>query len=324
MAESTQLILPEQPAPTPDDIYIWLGGSFSPPTIAHIAIAELVGTKLSEENPDKRINVFFVPVNDYYNKKSVKCVSAADRVQMLYEAATFLNEKHLPNINFYVSRHEILKAETDKDSQWYHKEVKTYDSIKQFVENYGANPENVYLMQGQDNIEGILAGKWVYSHDLIFKSKLICVPRAAANNVVNATRAALRSKLNMEKLNAPESTQTPDSSQPPKSAMDALARVTILDTVPRLVSSTDLRKTIRTWYRKSANNARNLNTWTANTGILNSTKTSTIKPILDYILEKRLYENEEACETQQAKGGRRTRSQSKSKSKRKTQRSLKH
>ena len=303
----TQHILPEQPAPTPDDIYIWLGGSFSPPTIAHIAIAELVGTKLSEENPDRRINVFFVPVNDYYNKKSVKCVSAEDRVQMLYEAATFLNEKHLPNINFYVSRHEILKAETDKDSPWYHKEVKTYESIKQFTENYGADPENVYLLQGQDNIEGILAGKWVYSHDLIFKSKLICVPRAAANNVVNATRAALRSKVNISKLNAPESTQTPDPTQPPKSASDVLARITILDTVPRLVSSTDLRKTIRTWYRKSANNVRNLNTWTTNTGILDSNKTSTIKPILDYILEKRLYEDETACETQdKPHGGRRT------------------
>jgi nicotinic acid mononucleotide adenylyltransferase len=302
-----ELILPGQPAPTPDDIYIWLGGSFSPPTIAHISIAELVGTKLSEENPDRRINVFFVPVNDYYNKKSVKCVSGTDRVQMLYEAATFLNEKHLSNINFYVSRHEILKAEADKAGPWYHKEVKTYDSIKQFVENYGANPENVYLLQGQDNIEGILAGKWVYSHDLIFKSKLICVPRALANNVVNATRAALRSKLNMAKLNAPESTQTPDPARPPKSAEDALARITILDTVPRIVSSTDLRKTIRTWYRKSTNNVRNLNTWTTNTGILNSTKTSTIKPILDYILEKRLYEDEAACETQdKPKGGRRS------------------
>jgi hypothetical protein len=67
---------------------------------------------------------------------------------------------------------------------------------------------------------------------------------------------------------------------------------------------------------------RNLNTWTTNTGILDNNKTSTIKPILDYILEKRLYEDESACETQdKPKGGRRiTR-------KRKTQngsRSLKH
>jgi len=320
--KNTRKFLPELPAPTPDDLYIWMGGSFSPPTIAHIEIAELVGKKLASDNPDTRINVFFVPVNDNYTKDSVKCVSATDRVYMLEEACAYLNEKHIPNLNFYVSRHEILKAE--EPGPWFNKEIKTYESIKQFSENFGSDPDKVYIMQGQDNIEGIVAGKWAFSYDLLFNAKLLCVPRTAANNIVNATRNALQSKVNLAKLNAPESTQNPDPARAPITATDVLSRITILDTVPRLVSSTDLRKTIRTWYRKSANNVRNLNTWTANAGILNRTKTSTIKPILDYILEKRLYEDEPACETQdKSKGGRRNTRKRKSKTKR-SNKSLKH
>jgi len=302
-AENIVKFLPNSPEPGADDLYIWMGGSFSPPTIAHIEIAALVGEKLSQDNPDKRVNVFFVPVNDNYKKDSVVCVTANDRVAMLHEAAQYLNEKHIPNVNFYVSLYEIIKGATQ--GEWFNKEIKTYESIKQFTEYFGAPSDNIYLMQGQDNTEGIVAGKWTYSYDLLFNAKIICIPRTAANNIVNATRTDLQSKVNLAKLNAPESTQTPDAARPPITASDVLERITILEVVPRLVSSTDLRKTIRTWYRKSANNVRNRNAWSNNAGVLNRSKTSTIKPILDYILERRLYEDEVGCETK--KGGRRTR-----------------
>jgi len=49
-----------------NDIYIWLGGSFSPPTLAHMNIAKIGAEYIATQHPAQNIHLFFVPVNDYY------------------------------------------------------------------------------------------------------------------------------------------------------------------------------------------------------------------------------------------------------------------
>ena len=209
-----------------NDIYIWLGGSFSPPTLAHMNIAKIGAEYIANKNPDKNIHLYFIPVNDHYNKASVKCVNFANRSQMLMIAADALNKETADTkIMFGVSDIEYVEGKSRE------KPVKTWKSLELFIKEYNANPENVYLMQGQDNIAGILKGSWENSYDLIFKSKLLCIPRKEAKS--------LSEVINLKDL------KTKDSQFNDKTEKDIMGRVEIIDTIPNLISSSELRKQIR-------------------------------------------------------------------------------
>jgi nicotinic acid mononucleotide adenylyltransferase len=291
--------------PTAEDAFVWMGGSYSPPTIAHIEMAALVGSKVASTS-GLRTHVFFVPVNDYYKKKSVSCVTVANRIHMLKLACEELNGRGLHNVFFHVSIYEVTAAE--EAGPWQGKEIKTYESIKQFVKEYGANKDNIYISQGQDNIEGIVAGKWAFSRDLIFNCKLVCIPRVdpIIKDIVRLTRdgvKGLRDKINVSKLNEPGLSEAGDVGSATEESV--LERITILDVVPRLVSSTDLRKIIRGWY--AIEEGGDFEKWVSESGAVDSERTSTLRPILDYIVSQHLYLDASTCETGAAGGGRKTR-----------------
>ena len=245
-----------------DDIYIWLGGSFSPPTLAHMNIAKIGAEYIANQYPTQKIYLYFVPVNDYYKKASVTCVNFANRFEMLKIAADALNkETEGTNITFDVSNIENVEGNKTKTS------VRTWRSLELFREEYKANPENVYLMQGQDNIADILKGSWEKSYDLIFKSKLLCIPRTGGS-----TKEKLIEVINLETL---IKTDTQFSDKTKEKIMD---RVKIIDTIPNLISSSELRKQIRELLKIAD------------------------PKILEYIFEKELYRTMD-CEA--SKGGRR-------------------
>lgn len=282
-------------SPFAEDAFVWMGGSYSPPTIAHIEMAALVGLKVAATSGLKT-HVFFVPVNDYYKKKSVSCVTFADRFHMLQLACDELNGRGLRNVFFHVSDYEALTAE--ENGAWNKKEIKTYESIKQFIKRYGADKDNIYISQGQDNIEGIIAGKWGFSRDLIFNCKLVCIPRVdpVIKDIVRLTRdgiKGLRDWVNVSKLNESGLSESGDDGI--ATLESVLERITILDVVPRLISSTDLRKIIRGWYGSAK--GYDFETWVSGSGAVDPERTSTLRPILDYIVSKRLYEDATACET---------------------------
>ena len=245
-----------------NDIYIWLGGSFSPPTLAHMNIAKIGAEYIANQYPTQKIYLYFVPVNDYYKKASVTCVNFANRFEMLKIAADALNkETEGTNITFDVSNIENVEGNKTKTS------VRTWRSLELFREEYKANPENVYLMQGQDNIADILKGSWEKSYDLIFKSKLLCIPRTGGS-----TKEKLIEVINLETL---IKTDTQFSDKTKEKIMD---RVKIIDTIPNLISSSELRKQIRELLKIAD------------------------PKILEYIFEKELYRTMD-CEA--SKGGRR-------------------
>ena len=242
-----------------NDIYIWLGGSFSPPTLAHMNIAKIGAEYIANKNPDKNIHLYFIPVNDHYKKASVTCVNFANRFEMLKIAADALNEEtEGTKIRFDVSNIENVEGNKTKTS------VRTWRSLELFREEYKANPENVYLMQGQDNIADILKGSWEKSYDLIFKSKLLCIPRKEAKS--------LSEVINLETLIKTD-TQFSD-----KTKEKIMGRVEIIDTIPNLISSSELREQLRELLKIAD------------------------PKILEYIFEKELYRTM-ACEA--SKGGRR-------------------
>lgn len=251
-----------------EDIFIWLGGSFSPPTNAHLNIAEMVGIFMRNKT-GKRVRLFFVPVNDYYTKPSVLCVAGPEhhRIHMLRLATDYLNSRRNENLLFDVDDIEFTEGENTK------KPIKTVDSVTIFTKKHNANPDNVYIMQGQDNIAAILAGKWHGTEALVFNSKLLCIPREAVEgkDIVQATKDSLRKQIDVSKFTN-------------KTEEEIMNRITILDTVPKLDSSTDLRKFIRQ-------------------GNFHLVKEKTIEPISAYIEHKGLYKDI-ICETAK-QGGKR-------------------
>jgi nicotinic acid mononucleotide adenylyltransferase len=187
-------------------------------------IAKIGAEYIARQHPDKKIHLYFVPVNDYYEKASVKCVKFSDRFKMLKIAADALNEEG-SKITFDVSDIEAVEGETTNQS------VKTWRSLELLINEHHANPENVYLMQGQDNIAGILKGSWEKPYDLIFKSKLLCIPREGA--------PLLSQMIYLDTL------KNKDSQFNYKTKEAIMERVKIIDTIPSLISSSELREEIR-------------------------------------------------------------------------------
>jgi len=241
-----------------DGVHIWLGGSFSPPTLGHFIIAEFSALYVHSQNlhPGEKITFHFVPVNDYYAKDSINCVTAGDRCAMLQIGADKLTETHKDkNIIFRVNTFEILVAE--KEGEFFHKPIPSYYSIANFQP--GVDRKKVYTVQGEDNMYGIVAGSWKKSYDLLFTSTILCPPRNLAVNELPTTELRLRSKINLDNLNKKE--QSDLIHQPLTSLEEVLARIKILDFEPLDISSSDLRREInevRSGKREEANLLRKI------------------------------------------------------------------
>lgn len=161
-------------------IIIWTGGSFSPPTNGHMAIAKICASFMYEKF-NRPIAMFFVPVNEGYDKQSVKSKfinynSNAARIDMLNMCVKKLNlEVDQKNITFRVTTLEMD----------YNVNGITCISVeilkaKIRCKNGYISDESFFISLGQDNVEDILKGKWEDPMNLLTKN-IICIPRATKN-----------------------------------------------------------------------------------------------------------------------------------------------
>lgn len=126
----------------------FFGGSFNPPTNAHIALAKKA---LEECYLDK---VIFVPMSDFYEKENLAKVK--DRLEMLKIAC--FQEKKL----------EVSDIETNIN-----KKLTAIEAFR-IIEKKYLSSDNYFLM-GADNFINIL--KWKESKELIEKYKYIVFER---------------------------------------------------------------------------------------------------------------------------------------------------
>ena len=90
--------------PSKKVIYIWDGGVFSPPTRAVGKLAYNTATYISSKF-NTSTEYHFVPTNKYYNKPWVRCIDEEDRLHMLDNLVTFINNTNdVPsNVKFVVN-----------------------------------------------------------------------------------------------------------------------------------------------------------------------------------------------------------------------------
>lgn len=139
---------------------IYYGGSFSPPTMAHLAIAKLVQSSI----PDSI--VLFSPVSDKYSKSSVREVTAEHRINMLT----------LSGVN--VSTHEAGQAEY----------FPTYITLKNLQKQYPGS--KIYFIIGEDNANDL--PKWYNYESLISEFTPLVVSRSADDISSTKAREAIR------------------------------------------------------------------------------------------------------------------------------------
>ena len=173
---------------------VWIGGSFSPPTVAHYANAKaaidaFIGGKLGLENSS--LVVYFVPLSKDYNKASVKddCLKSTDinkketdsdehRKAMLGITADDLNEEYADpdknkNKKIFVKVADlelnwVLDGNNDKGLSRYARgaggDVNSDISLEVLLEKIRTeSPTKTIeggILLGQDNIEQIVTGAW--------------------------------------------------------------------------------------------------------------------------------------------------------------------
>ncbi len=153
-------------------IYIWFGGSFSPPTFAHIDTILEATRKLHGTYPLAKITGVFVPVNMYYDKESVAadCISEADRLDMLKMLVDQLNNRNLPFATFKIGTHEIERGKRTR------KPVPLYGSVKLMEKANKSRPENIYIVLRQHTFESILKNRLPFSDKLLSGYNFIVLP----------------------------------------------------------------------------------------------------------------------------------------------------
>jgi nicotinic acid mononucleotide adenylyltransferase len=135
----------------------WVGGSFSPPTNAHVDVILTIGAKLKELSKGKQVYVYITPVSQGYKKRSIECISLDNRRILMAAFIEAIQSKAPKGVSFILNEYEMNSATP----------VITADSLlylKDHLENKNSNnPKKtikLYLAQGQDNIEQILRRKW--------------------------------------------------------------------------------------------------------------------------------------------------------------------
>uniref|UniRef100_A0A6C0BDK2 Uncharacterized protein n=1 Tax=viral metagenome TaxID=1070528 RepID=A0A6C0BDK2_9ZZZZ len=132
----------------------WVGGSFSPPTNAHVDVIVAIGAKLKELSKGKQVYIYITPVSQGYKKRSIECISLDNRRALMAAFIEAIQSKASEGVSFILNQYEMNNATP----------VITADSLtflKTRLES--ENPGKIiklYLAQGQDNIEQILRRKW--------------------------------------------------------------------------------------------------------------------------------------------------------------------
>lgn len=143
----------------------FFGGSFNPPTIAHI---ELAKKAIKENELDK---VIFVPIGDFYQKEDLETLD--NRIEMLRLACEKENvlevsdlEKEFTETKFAIDVFKIIEEKHEKDDFYflmgadnYNKlpNWKNYDELKKYKyivfernEQIKNKNENVYLIKSTE------------------------------------------------------------------------------------------------------------------------------------------------------------------------------
>lgn len=137
-----------------EEAIIVFGGTFNPPTIAHLHIATIA------KDFTKAEKCIFLPVGDDYNKEGI--LHSKHRIHMLKQL--FLEED-----GFYIETYEVNANKTPT----------TYESLTYIKETYGKN-NTYYFLMGSDNLEKI--SKWKNADDLLDEFYLLILKRADKNN----------------------------------------------------------------------------------------------------------------------------------------------
>lgn len=123
------------------------GGSFNPPTLAHL---EIINDLIKKFNPDHFI---IVPVGSVYTHKS-DLVSDTDRYNML---------------KILTKDMEVLISKVELNSDEY---LGTYNTLNSLSEFY----PDIYFVIGADNLYSF--DQWIRFSDLISKYKIIVLTRS--------------------------------------------------------------------------------------------------------------------------------------------------
>jgi len=153
--------------PSKKVIYIWDGGVFSPPTRAVGKLAYNTATYISSKF-NTSTEYHFVPTNKYYNKPWVRCIDEEDRLHMLDNLVTFINNTNdVPsNVKFVVNDYEIEMGKKDKTPSY------TLDTITNYFTK--AQLDRLYLSNSIENLIQRVKGLRKSSLTLLFTCKTIC------------------------------------------------------------------------------------------------------------------------------------------------------
>jgi len=143
----------------------WVGGSFSPPTNAHVDVIIAIGAKLKEESQGKPVYIYITPVSQGYNKRSIKCISLENRRALMAAFIEAIQSKAPEGVSFILNEYEM-----NSDVP-----VITADSLT-YLKTKLDKTVKLYLAQGQDNIEQILRRKWS-KPDILDTYPLLMFPR---------------------------------------------------------------------------------------------------------------------------------------------------
>jgi nicotinic acid mononucleotide adenylyltransferase len=162
----------------------WMGGSYAPPTSAHVNVAIAMGeVLLGITDEGKRCAICIVPASKKYDKGSVseECVPDWQRRALIEEfvavvKATFAasDNPRKGDLDFNLMPYELDFVDPIKKTPM---AVPTYKSMEILKEMNLA--DKYYIAQGQDNIMDIMRRKWAASPDLL-EYELIMYPRGGA------------------------------------------------------------------------------------------------------------------------------------------------
>lgn len=167
------------------------GGSFNPPTVAHISLAKQVLEKMNEIE-----KVIFVPVSTKYNKKGL--ASDEDRFNMLKSICDGKENLEVSSLEIE-SKRQLYTIETLKilkeqylEADIYFiigtdnlKELETWHTPDELLNSFKA----IVLARGEDNIE-----------DIIENSKFLKKHKSSIIKIVGIEKINISSSLVREKL----------------------------------------------------------------------------------------------------------------------------
>lgn len=240
-----------------NQIVVWFGGSFSPPTYAHRAVVLATYNKLYNSFPDKNIHIVFMPSNRYYTKLSVgeACIKEVERLKLVQLMVDELNGLGLPSVKFIMSDFEIKNGTKTK------KATPTFQSVRSLEKDFKVKSSNIYIILRQFNFESLLREQWIQPVTLLERYNFIILPTDESTIYQSEAENRLLDTFTREatELGVDESPE----------GVSLRSRITFVDAESRRISGSSAR-------RVAFNSTANLST-------------ITVAPVANYIRSHKLY-----------------------------------